>query len=48
MKLLTFGSDNNPYIIVQFTIFVQPYSQSPLTVYEMEIVPGSIIYQNIH
>ena len=33
MKLVTFGIDQDRNLIIQFPIFVQPYTQKPLTLY---------------
>ena len=33
---------------MQFLVFVQPYNQSSLTLYQIEIVPVLIIDQNVH
>ena len=41
MKLVAFGIDDD-----SFPVFVQPYSQTPLTLYQMEKVPAPIIYQS--
>ena len=38
MKLLTFGIDNQRNLIVQFPIFVQPYTQKRLLMYQIETV----------
>ena len=46
MKLVTFGNDNNKNLIVQFPIFIQPYTQQPLILYQIETVPVPIIDQN--
>ena len=48
MKLVTFGIDDNSESIVQCLAFVQPYSQSPLTLDQIEIVPVPVIDQNMH
>ena len=42
MKLVTFGIDRNRNLIIQFPIFVQPYTQQPLTLYQLETVPVPI------
>ena len=47
MKLVTFSIDNNKYLIVQFPVFIQPYTQQPLILYQKENVPVSIIDKNI-
>ena len=44
MKLVTFGIDKNQNLIIQFPIFVQPYTQQPLILYPLETVPVSCIW----
>ena len=39
MKLVTFRIDRYRNLIIQFPIFVQPYMQQPLTLYQLETVP---------
>ena len=39
MKLVTFGIDYQKNLIIQFPVFVQPYTQSKLTLYQVETVP---------
>ena len=46
MKLVTFGIDRKRNLIIQFPIFVQPYTQQPLILYQLETVPVLIIDQN--
>ena len=46
MKLVTFGIDRHKNLIIQFPIFVQPYMQQPLTLYQLETVPAPIIDRN--
>ena len=46
MKLVTFGIDQKRNLIIQFPIFVQPYTQQPLILYQLETVPVPIIDQN--
>ena len=46
MKLVTFGIDNKKDLIVQFPVFVQPYTQSRLIMYQTETVPVPILDQN--
>ena len=43
MKLVTFGIDENRNLIVQFTVFVQPYTQRRLVMYQIETVPITIL-----
>ena len=38
MKLVMFGIDNQRNLIIQFPIFVQPYTQTRLTLYQIETV----------
>ena len=46
MQLVTFGIDRDKNLIVQFPIFIQPYNQQPLTLYQLETVPIPISDQN--
>ena len=46
MKLVTFGTDKEKNLIVQFRVFIQPYTQQPLILYQIETAPVPIIYQN--
>ena len=46
MKLVTFGIDQNRNLIIQFPIFVQPYTQKPLTLYQVETIPVLILDMN--
>ena len=46
MKLVTFGVDQERNLIIQFLIFMQPYTQQPLILYQLETVPVPIIDQN--
>ena len=43
MKLVTFGIDSQKNLIIQFPVFVQPYTQTKLTLYQIETVPVSIL-----
>ena len=43
MKLVTFGIDNKRNLIVQFPVFVQPYTQKRLIMYQIETVPVPIL-----
>ena len=47
MPLITFSIDKNMNLIIQFPIFVQPYTQKPLILYQSEMVPIPILDQNI-
>ena len=46
MKLVTFGIDNQRNLIVQFPVFVQPYTQKRLIMYQIEIVPVPLLGEN--
>ena len=46
MQLVTFGIDKDRNLIVQFPVFVQPYTQQPLILYQLETVPVPILDQN--
>ena len=46
MKLVAFSIDRNRNLIIQFPIFVQPYTQQQLTLYQLETVPVPIIDKN--
>ena len=45
MKLVTFGIDRDRDLIIQFPVFIQPYTQQPLMLYQIETVPVPIIDQ---
>ena len=46
MKLVTFGIDDQRNLIIQFLVFVQPYTQQHLTLYQIETVPVPIVNEN--
>ena len=46
MKLVTFGIDKKRNLIIQFLVFVQPYTQKRLIMYQIETVPVPILDQN--
>ena len=46
MKLVTFGVDKDRNLIIQFSVFVQPYTQQPLILFQIETVPVLIVDQN--
>ena len=46
MQLVTFGIDSNMNLVIQFPIFIQPYMQKPLILYQLETVPVPILDQN--
>ena len=39
MKFVTFGIDGQRNLIIQFPVFVQPYTQTRLVLYQIETVP---------
>ena len=43
MKLVTFGIDYQKNLIIQFPVFVQLYTQTKLTLYQVETVPVPIV-----
>ena len=46
MKLVTFGIDQDKNLIIQFPVFVAPYMQARLTLYQVETVPVPILDTN--
>ena len=46
MRLVTFRIDNQRNVIVQFPVFVQPYTQRRLVMYQFETVPIPILDRN--
>ena len=46
MQLVTFGIDKDRNLIIQFLVFIQPYIQQPLVLYQLETVPVPILDQN--
>ena len=46
MKLVTFGIDNQRNLIVQFPVFIQPYTQKRLIMYQIETVLVPILNKN--
>ena len=46
MKLVTFGIDRDRNLIIKFPVFIQPYTQQPLILYQIETVPVPIVEQN--
>ena len=46
MKLVTFGIDKERNLIIQPPVFIQPYMQQPLILYQIETVPVPNIDQN--
>ena len=46
MKLVTFRIDRKRNLIIQFPVFIQPYTQQPLISYQLETVPVPIVDKN--
>ena len=46
MQLVTFGIDKDMNLIIQFPVFIQPYTQKPLILYQLENVPVPIVDKN--
>ena len=44
--MVTFGRDNQRNLIVQFPVFVQPYTQKRFIMYQIETVPVTILDEN--
>ena len=47
MKLVTFATDQKRNLIIQFPIFVLPYTQQLLILYQLEMVPVPVVDENI-
>ena len=43
IKLATFGIDEDKILVIQFPIFVQPYTQQQLILYQIETAPVPIV-----
>ena len=48
MQLVTFGINKDINLVVQFLIFIQPYTQKPLIMYQLETVPVPILDKNVN
>ena len=46
MQLVTFGIEKDMNLIIQFLVFIQPYTQKPLILYQLETVPVPILDRN--
>ena len=46
MHLITFGIDRKMNLVIQFLVFIQPYIQKPLTLYQLKTVPVPILDTN--
>ena len=47
MQLVTFGIDKDMNIVIQFPVFIQPYTQRPLILHQLETVPVPVWDENI-
>ena len=41
MLLVTFSIDKDINLVIQFPVFIQPYTQKPRILYQLETVPSS-------
>ena len=46
MPLVTFSIDKDMNLIIQFPVFIQPYTQRTLILYQLETVPVPILDKN--
>ena len=46
MQLVTFNIDKDMNLVIQFPVFVQPYTPKPLNLYQLETVPSPILDRN--
>ena len=46
MQFVTFGIDRDMNLVIQFPVFIQPYTEKPLILYQLETVPVPILDQN--
>ena len=47
MKLVNYGKDKNKNLIIQFPVFIQPYMQQPLVLYQIKEILVNIRNQKI-
>ena len=47
MQLVTFGIDKDMNLVIQFLVFIQPYTQRPLILYQLETAPVPILNEHI-
>ena len=47
MQLVTFGINRYMNLVIQFPVFIQPYTQKPLILYQLETVPVPVLDKNI-
>ena len=46
MPIVTFGIDKDMNLVIQFPVLIQPYTQKPLILYQLETVPVLILVKN--
>ena len=46
-QLATFGIDSDMNLVIQFPVFIKPYMQKPLTLYQLETVPVPVLDLNM-
>ena len=46
LQLVTFGIDKDINLVIQFPVFIQPYTQKPLILYQLEMVAVPILDKN--
>ena len=46
MQLVTFGIDKDMNLVIQFPVFIKPYTQKPLILCQLETVPVPILDKN--
>ena len=46
MQLITFSIDRNMNLVIEFLVFILPYTQKPLILYQLETVPVPILDRN--
>ena len=47
MQLVTFDIDSNMNLVIQFPVFIQPYMQKPLILYQLETVTVPVLDLNM-
>ena len=47
MQLVTFGIDSDMNLVIQFPVFIQPYMQKPLILYQLETIPVPVVDLNM-
>ena len=47
MQHVKFGINSNMNLVIQFPVFIQPYMQKPLILYQLETVPVPVLDLNM-